>query len=364
MNDRCAFCGKKVNPVLAPVHVITQDGRIVPLCSDECRSGYLSAARPPVRRWALAGIVLSIISAAGVVLSLTSLSFHTTEETSVHITVNPFFIPELPTVSVSRRNPEQDKERFVRNHLSLARKVILEEHAFSPFLVPALESLARAGDTEALKRLHSLMDGSSSCSFDAAQALAALGDGAGIAYLRKRLRSPGNYRSPEAALALARAGDRSVSRHITVLMGFRPTRWAAAEAGTLMGLPQAKEMLLRRAFGAKRVGDRIRAAEIIARTGDGRVKEVLAQGLESGVLRLRAALGLAWLGDARALPVLERALAHAPVRIRAARAIRSISSSPPVYDSIVKAMDSPSGSERLTGAAAFLILYGGERNGQ
>lgn len=220
----------------------------------------------------------------------------------------------------------------------------------------ALDVLAQHGEMQAVLRLQQIVQNhAGNVRRKAAVALARAGVSDGVDMLRAELRSVNPMTAVLAAIELGRLGDVRALPILKRFMDRSDTHMAACEAAVFLQFEPARIRLMQVMHQADRMGDRVRAALVLAQTGNREGKDVLHTAFEDGQFRFMAALGLATLGDTRAIPVLQLALEHIALRKEAAESLRRFGRIND-YTFLVRDMESQHVPMKISAAIAVYIL--------
>ena len=162
----------------------------------------------------------------------------------------------------------------------------------------------------------------------------------------------------EAARSLARLGDARGHDRLAEALDAVQLRLGAAE--NLAALGDARGIaVLKDALAGRETEPRLRAAVALGRAGDASGKEILLGIIDDGRLEIGAGDALARLGDHAAVPALERALGLGALRVQAAVALRRLGVDPTV-DAELGVLDRALASSdvvgKITAAEAALVL--------
>lgn len=220
----------------------------------------------------------------------------------------------------------------------------------------ALDVLAQHGEMQAVLRLQQIVQKhAGNVRRKAAVALARVGVSDGVDMLRAELRSVNPMTAVLAAIELGRLGDVRALPVLKRFMDRSDTHMAACEAAVFLQFEPARIRLLQTMHQAARMGDRVRAALVLAQAGNREGQDVLRTAFEDGQFRFMAALGLAALGDTHAIPMLQLALEHMALRKEAAESLRRFGRVDD-YTFLVRDMESPHVPIKISAAIAVYIL--------
>jgi HEAT repeat protein len=259
-------------------------------------------------------------------------------------------IPAAPEPSVPPKPPLGARARAVLDRFFVDADPDL---AFQAAL-----ALARIGDDPAARALRRIVDDPRDPRWPRAAALlAAGGDATALAALRKRLSGRRREERLLAARTLALAGDASGRDLLRPLLGSRRTRLGAAEA--LAALRDEPALAaLRRELRSEDVESRMRAAVALGRLGDPSAGDELRRVIGDGRYQIGAAVALSYLDDAGARPALVESLRHSALRVEAALALARLRMPPP--EALREALDEEPPAGRIQAALAILLLAPGE----
>lgn len=371
----CDTCGAILD-LRAPL-VRVQGTRVASYCSTECMAGLAPAPEPavepadeaigeplavaesaespeaaieapphvaaaPTRRRPLAWRVAINLVSVTVAVALAGLLWHSVPsqpETAVALPVPPP-PPEEPAPPLDSRARELLEDYLADQNPDLAFQ--------------AAEALARLGDPRGQKVLReTLGQGHNPRRMRAARQLAAQGDPDALELLRSRLKSRHREVRTAAARALAMAGDDSGREELRALLNRRRTRSGAASALATLG-DQVAISVLHRQLDSDDDGVRMRAAMVLGRVGDPAAAPELHRLLGDPRFEVGASIALAQLSDPAARPGLEASLPHSALRVEAAEALAKLDGSP--TDALVRAIDEEPPAGRISAALAILLL--------
>jgi HEAT repeat protein len=379
--NKCPVCIKRFDELTTSEFIIVED-KIIPFCSEGCKHDYrpgkklYSAAVKHLSTTAVIGTFRNIkahyqIYSLGVISLLVIFNLFNSHALSESKTKSVYF-HEFTTFSLSNnlqislvKKPEKLDEPksglvyYYDKSVSILEEVLTEKIE-TDLQLQVLELLLLKNNSQALQKLQEVMKkGNELISRRAAVILARHGSKKALRFLRRGLKSNRSSISSLSAFALGRLGDRKSQPHLKQLIGYRPTRFHAATSALYIDFPPARRYLLDLTKTSSRYGDRIRAASVLALSGEKQVKYLLLEALEKQIFEFAAAEGLAALGEKKAVPVLQKALRHDCLRIKAAKQLVKLGMTRS-YKIVLDDLDSKFKSSRLSAAAAVFILVSEE----
>ncbi|MGM0597040.1 MAG: HEAT repeat domain-containing protein [Myxococcota bacterium] len=379
--NKCPVCLKKFDELTTSHFFIVED-RIIPFCSESCKNDFqpgkkfYSAAVKHFSATAAIGTVRNIkthyqLYSLGLIFLFVlfnlfnslNLFESTTKDVYLH-TFSTFSPCDKIEISLEKKPEKLDEPKsglvyYYDKSVSILEEVLTEKIE-TDLQLQILELLLLKNNSQALQKLEEVMKkGNELIRRRAAVILARHGSKKALRFLRRGLNSNRSSISSLSVFALGRLGDRKSQPHLKQLIGYRPTRFHAATSALYIDFPPAKRYLLDLTKTSSRYGDRIRAASVLALSGEKQVKELLLEALEKQVFEFAAAQGLAALGEKKAVPVLVKALRHDSLRIKAAKQLVKLGVTRS-YKIVLDDLDSKFKSSRLSAAAAVFILVSEE----
>jgi hypothetical protein len=408
-NGSCVQCAAELDPLRAPALGIA-GSRILPFCSDGCKSAYfeaenereaeaeVAAAEAVARRararhdlmngilpadedeeaglgtfglfrrwWRGSGTPAMVALFAVVGFSALALAGYRLLEGATQTAPKryrpvaeprPEPMPDAAPQKVAARaepQPIDPREAWAR-----AKEVLVSflGQAGTRHQLTAAEMLSKCcGEPKALEvLLKACKDTLWSRRQQAAAALARLGNNLGVKVLKKDLRHRRRAVRWAAAFTLTRLGSRAGLSIVRPLLTKRRYRLTCAEALIKLGDTKARRYLQKvLATEATPSSDRLRAAVALGLNGDARGKGVLLEALKGQRVHLGAALALAHLRDPSASGALVRALDHTALRLEAARALSRLGQQVSLKK-LVDRMEDPDVHGQVSAAAAVLLL--------
>ncbi len=382
---RCPACGKELDLLLAPALAVL-DGRVVPFCSEACRTAYLEGesagsrgpeaeAKAPRRRGLLSRLFGSthFLWASAVLLGMGSLGL------LGYGLRSPDTGRGQHAVSVARaREPAgrgqagksgngaaavvQKAPKLRPSLWSRARSEAIRQLASPVFRdrVLAAEALVHCcQDAKARKVLRNgVRDPFWSNRRLAAEVLGRLGDELGRKVLEEQLDSRRRPVRMAAALTLARLGSKAGLKVLRPYLSSRRYRVSCAEALLPTGYGRAPKVLWKVVDSKKAGGwERLRALAALASAGDGKAVARLRPVLRQADAPWPVVEALARQGLSEALDRLEKALAYPALRVEAAR-ILGRKGIRPSLQALDRDLEARQAGIRATAAAAVLWLGG------
>jgi HEAT repeat protein len=264
--------------------------------------------------------------------------------------------PEMAETALVKANIIDSKAMFARAVSEL--RTLCKSNSLRIRRLAAM-ALARTEDPIALEVLRAgLKDDESEINrVQIAYALARAHDASGKQALLAALGGHRRDVKLDAASALVSLADNSGQRALHDMLSNKLLRLGAAELLVRLGDPDGLKVLHETHEKGDGSAAKLRAAVALGRAGDKSVQEELRRILTEGRFRVGAAEALAALGDPLAGPALESQLASSSMRVRAAFALRKLRFR---ADLAALVQDLAKGDEvaRASAAEALLILVG------
>ncbi|MBN2722918.1 MAG: HEAT repeat domain-containing protein [Deltaproteobacteria bacterium] len=361
---KCPECHRKFPVYRAGDHFITEKG-IVFFCSSQCCQRYSTNIVPT---YVYKKSLISILITVPILLMVYLFTVFEIEKKSIQTGykqyINSFsmYFPDKIKIRNAIKFPETANQDL--HHDPLAAKnislKILEKTIHGNLVniweIQAAEVLAQTGNKIAIKKLiQAARNAIPSHRMRISEILAKLGDEESYNFLRKHMNNRTSPLHILSTFALGRLGDKSSIKHLRKLMMMTETRFAASEAIAASGDSGGLAWLYAKAKNSRRQGDRVKAACVLARLGDKRVKIILKTALEKGSFKFASAVALGHLGDKSAVPVLEKALKHPGLRIEASYSLADLKSFNS-YTIMEKDLSSDVYENRVSAAISTFIL--------
>lgn len=235
----------------------------------------------------------------------------------------------------------------------------------------AAGALARTGDANAIRKLHTLIasEQSALAKLEMSYAIARGGDKSGRLLLQQALTSTGRDQKGDAATLLVQLHDGGETAAVATLTGFLSIsqhRLSAAETLAPLRTPAAIKVLDEMAISTTIPADqRSRAIIALAHAGRRDVIPQLTKLLTDPLYNADAAIALAALGEVSAAPVLREQLRLTSLQVAAARSLRKLAVTAPSVlpaETIVALSDALQGDKDTVraGAAEVVLLLTGD----